>query len=255
MLPREFREQIARGEFDKPTSGYCDGFVQANLVILPKKYADSFEEFGRKNPQPIPILEVIKDGYKTKILANNANLLNTIPRYNIYENGILTNSVKNIENLYKDDFVFFLIGCSFSFEKALISAGISLRHFEQRKNVAMYDTNIRLNKVGIFEGNMVVSMRPIQKQNVALSCVITSHFPKTHGMPVHVGYPEMIGINDIKKPDYGDYIEIKDDEIPLFWACGVTPQNVLKRIKIPFAITHSPGHMFVSDKKDSDFYD
>lgn len=255
MLPKEFREKIASGEFTKPTAGYCDGFVQANLVILPKKYAKDFEEFGRKNSQPIPILEVVKDGYETKTLAHKANLLNTIPSYNIYENGILTKQVNNIEEFYKDDFVFFLIGCSFSFEKALVEAGISLRHFEQRKNVAMYDTNIKLNEVGIFKGNMVVSMRPIQKQNVALSCVITSHYPKTHGMPIHVGYPQMIGIEDLQNPDYGDFVEIKEDEIPVFWACGVTPQNVLKRIKIPFAITHSPGHMFVSDKKDKDFYD
>lgn len=255
MNPKELRKKIASGEFDKPTSGYCDGFVQANLLILPKKYATHFEEFGRKNPKPIPILEVVQDGFITKTLAKGANLLNELPSYDIFENGLHVKSVKSIEEYYKEDFVFFLIGCSFSFEKALVEAKISLRHFEQRKNVAMFDTNIPLKTVDIFQGNMVVSMRPIKKEDVARACVITSHFPKTHGMPVHIGYPEMIGIKDITKPNYGDSIEIKEDEIPVFWACGVTPQNVLKKIKLPFAITHSPGHMFITDKKDSDFYE
>lgn len=255
METTEFRKKIASGEFDKPTAGYCDGFVQTNLLVLPKKYATHFEEFGRANPQPIPILEVVRDGFKTKTLADSANLLNEIPSYDIFENGVRVDRVKDITKYYQDDFVFFLIGCSFSFEKALMDAGISLRHVNQKINVAMYDTNIKLKEVDIFKGNMVVSMRPIKKEQVALSCVVTSHFPKTHGMPVHVGYPDMIGIKDISKPDYGDSVEIKDDEIPVFWACGVTPQNVLRNIKVPFAITHSPGHMFITDRKDGEFYE
>lgn len=255
MKPNAFRKEVAKGKFTKPTAGYCDGYVQVNLLILPKKYAKDFEKFASKNPKPIPILEIVKDGYKSKILAKGANLLNEIPSYDIFENGKFTKRVTSIEKYYKEDFVFFLIGCSFSFEKALMDAGVSLRHFKNRKNVSMYDTNIKLKSVGIFKGNMVVSMRPIKKEMVAKSCVITSHFAATHGMPIHVGYPKMIGIKSLKKPDYGDSVKIKKDEIPVFWACGVTPQNVLKKIKIPFAITHSPGHMLITDKKDSYVYD
>ena len=136
-----------------------------------------------------------------------------------------------------------------------LSSGIALRHVDERKNVAMYRTNISLVPVGGFEGKMVVSMRPIAKERVADACVITSHFPKTHGAPIHIGYPEMIGIENILTPDYGDAVEIKEDEIPVFWPCGVTPQNVIVSMKLPFAITHAPGHMFVTDRKDSEFYE
>lgn len=255
MKPKNFRKKIAKEKFTKPTAGYCDGYIQANLLVLPKKYANDFKKFALKNPKPIPILEIVKNGYRSKILANGANLLNEIPSYDIFENGKFTKRVKNIEKYYQKDFVFFLIGCSFSFEKALIDNKINLRHVQKRQNVAMYDTNIKLKSVGIFKGNMVVSMRPIKHKDIAKSFEITSHFQKTHGMPVHVGYPHLIGINNINNPDYGDKIEMKKDEIPIFWACGVTPQNVLKKIKIPFAITHSPGHMFITDKKDSYVYD
>ncbi|ADG92949.1 protein of unknown function DUF1445 [Arcobacter nitrofigilis DSM 7299] len=254
MKTKEFRQLISKGEFAKPTAGYCTGFVQANMLVIPKKYADSFEEFGKLNHKAIPILEVIRDSYYTKILADNANLLKELPSYNIFEDGKYVRSVKNIEEYYSKDLVFFLVGCSFTFETSLINSGILLRHVEEKKNVAMYDTNIKLNKVGIFEGNMVVSMRPIKKDRVSEACVITSHFPNMHGGPIQVGYPEMIGIEDITKPDYGDSIEIKEDEIPVFWPCGVTPENVLKNVKLPFAITHSPGHMFISDRKDSEYY-
>jgi len=254
MTTKEFRESIAKGEFSSPTGGYCSGYVQANMVVLPKEYANSFEEFAKINNKAIPVLEVIKGSHYSEYLAKGANLLNEIPSYDIIKDGKVIKSVTNIEEYYNDDMVFFLIGCSFTFEKALIDAGIKLRYVDQKKNVSMYDTNIKLNPYDMFSGNMVVSMRPVKKELVADACVVTSHFPETHGSPIHVGYPEMIGIEDLQKPDYGDSIEIKDDEIPLFWPCGVTPQNVLRDMKIPFAITHSPGHMFVSDKKDSEYY-
>ncbi|WP_024955014.1 putative hydro-lyase [Sulfurospirillum arcachonense] len=254
MTVKEFREKIAKGEFDKPTAGYCSGHVQANMVVLPKEYADSFEEFAKKNSKAIPVLEVVKGSHFSQTLAKGANLLNELPSYDIIENGEKVKSVKSIEEYYKDDFVFFLIGCSFTFETSLLQNGISLRHVDLKTNVTMYDTNIELEPVDMFKGNMVVSMRPIKKERVADACVVTSHFPNMHGTPIQVGYPEMIGIKDVQNPDYGDAVEIKDDEIPLFWPCGVTPQNVLREVKLPFAITHSPGHMFVSDKKDSDYY-
>jgi len=254
MNATEFRKKIAKEEFNKSTAGYCQGHVQANMLVIPKQYADSFEKFASENSKAIPILEIVNTSHYSKILATNANLLNELPAYNIFENGVLIKTVSNIEEYYKEDLVFFLVGCSFSFENALIKEGISLRHVNEKKNVSMYNTNIELTSVDMFEGSMVVSMRPVKKDKVADACVVTSHYPNMHGTPIHIGYPEMIGIEDINKPDYGDQIEIKEDEIPVFWPCGVTPENVLKNIKLPFAITHAPGHMFVSDKKDSDYY-
>jgi len=254
MTTKDFRSSIARGEFCSPTAGYCSGHVQANMVVLPAQYADSFEEFAKLNNKAIPVLEIIKGSHYSTFLADGANLLNELPSYDIIEDGKVVKTVTNIEDYYDQDLVFFLIGCSFTFEKALLEAGISLRYVEQQKNVSMYNTNIKLKPYGIFRGTMVVSMRPIRKELVSEACVVTSHYPATHGSPIQVGYPEMIGIKDLQKPDYGDAVEIKDDEIPLFWPCGVTPQNVLRDMKIPFAITHSPGYMFVSDKKDSDYY-
>lgn len=255
MTTKDFRKNIAKDEFTSPTGGYCSGYVQANMVVLPSSYAEDFEEFARLNNKAIPVLEVIKSSHYSQTLANNANLLNELPSYDIIENGKVINTVTNIQEYYSDDLVFFLIGCSFTFEKALSDAGINLRYVEQKRNVSMYNTNIELNPHGIFKGKMVVSMRPVKKELVADACVVTSHYPATHGSPIQVGYPEMIGIGDLQKPDYGDNIEIKDNEIPLFWPCGVTPQNVLRDIEIPFAITHSPGHMFVTDVKDSDYYE
>ncbi|NPA73492.1 MAG: DUF1445 domain-containing protein, partial [Epsilonproteobacteria bacterium] len=184
-----------------------------------------------------------------------ADLLDELPMYNLFQNGKVIKSVDNIREFYKKDLVFFLIGCSFSFENALLEAGIKLRHVENCQNVSMYDTNIELKSVGEFRGNMVVSMRPIKKELVDLAYEVTSHFPKMHGSPIYHGDPSKIGIKDINSPDYGDSVEIKDDEVPVFWPCGVTPQNVLKEVKLPFAITHKPGHMFVTDRRDSEFYE
>ena len=255
MSPKELRTLIARGEFSRPTAGECPGYIQTNMVALPRAYAKRFEAFAKANSKAIPVLEIIEDGHCSKTLAPSANILNEIPKYNILKDGILVETLKDITHYASEDLVFFLIGCSFSFENALIENGMPLRHVDEQKNVAMYRTNIKLTPMEGFEGDMVVSMRPIKKEKVADACIVTSHFPKTHGAPIHVGYPDMIGIDDISKPDYGDAIEIKPDEIPLFWPCGVTPQNVITSMKLPFAITHAPGHMFVTDRKDSEYYE
>ena len=247
MTAKELRALIATGEFQKPTSGYCESNIQANFLALPKNLAEAFEKFAKQNPKPIPVLEIIKDSHYSNTLAKGANLLNELPLYNVIKDGQVIQSVKSIEDHYSEDLVFFLIGCSFSFEKALLEDGISLRYLEQNKNVAMYQTNIALNPVAPFQGNMVVSMRPISKEKVSDVCVITSQYARTHGSPIHIGYPEMIGIQNLESPDYGDFVEIQDNEIPVFWACGVTVQYVLEKMKIPFAITHHPGYMFVSD--------
>jgi len=255
MNPKELREQIAKGEFARPTSGECPGYIQTNMVALPREYAKRFEKFAAANAKAIPVLEVIDSGHYSKVLAPGADILREIPLYNILKEGVVVETLKDVSHYANEDLVYFLIGCSFSFENALMENGIALRHVDECKNVSMYRTNIKLNPVEGFEGEMVVSMRPVRKDKVADACVVTSHFPKTHGSPIQVGYPEMIGINDVNHPDYGDAVLIKEDEIPLFWPCGVTPQNVITSMKLPFAITHAPGHMFVSDKKDSEYYE
>lgn len=254
MTPEEFRALSAADKFEFPTAGYCPGFVQANLAAFPKQYAADFKTFCKANPKPCPLLEVIgPDTCLSQKLAPGADIRDVIPRYQIWHDGVCTETVSNLRTIDTTDFVYFLLGCSFSFEEALIEAGIYLRHVDQKKNVAMYRTNIKLESVGVFAGNMVVSMRPIRRDQVEEASRITGMFPDVHGAPVHVGDPGKIGIVDINTPDYGEFVEIKDDEVPVFWACGVTPQNVLRSAKLPFAITHAPGFMFVSDIRNKDY--
>ncbi|MCU0540294.1 MAG: putative hydro-lyase [Desulfobacterales bacterium] len=254
MTPAELRRLAADGKFDLPTAGYCDGHVQANLVALPEAYAADFEKFCRANPKPCPLLETVGPGTsKTAALAPGADLADTLPRYRVWVDGEMRHEVADIRGFMRPDLVFFLLGCSFSFEEALIKAGIPLRHVAEKKNVSMYRTSIPLTPVGPFHGEMVVSMRPIHRTQVARACIITGRYPEVHGEPVHVGYPGMIGIRDIAHPEYGDPVAILRDEIPVFWACGVTPQNVLLKARLPFAVTHAPGYMFVSDRKNEEY--
>lgn len=255
MTSQEFRKLIANGEFCQPTAGHCRGHVQCNMIVIPENYANAFEKFAQLNKKAIPVLEIVKQGNHSLSLAKGANLLNELPLYNIFRKGKLSEKTQDISMYYEEDFVFFLIGCSFTFETSLLNANILLRHIDEKKNVSMYNTNIKLNSVEMFDGTMVVSMRPIHKKRIEEVIELTSHFPQMHGSPIHIGCPEMIGIENIAQPDYGDFIEIKEDEIPVFWPCGVTPQNVLESSKLPFAITHSPGHMFVSDMLDIHYYE
>lgn len=253
MQPFELRRKIAQAEFTQATAGYCNGHVQANLVVLPSKYARDFELFCNKNPKPCPLLEVVGPGeYHTSKVAKRADLLRDIPTYQTFVDGKPDKIVNDIIDLYRDDFVFFLLGCSFSFEEALLQEGIALRHVAQKKNVSMFNTNIDLTSVGIFSGKMVVSMRPIKCSRVVDATLICSKYPSVHGAPIHVGDPRQIGIEDISMVDYGDPVDIYEDELPVFWPCGVTPQNVLRNAKLPFAITHYPGHMLVCDLKNED---
>ncbi len=254
MTPAELRALSAAGKFDKPTAGYCPGYVQANLAAFPKAFSDDFATFCKRNPKPCPLLEIIGPStYASKILAPGADIRDVIPKYQIWRDGECVETVTNLHNIDTTDFVFFLLGCSFSFEEALIRAGIALRHVDQEKNVAMYRTNIPLEPTGPFHGNMVVSMRPIPNEKVTLAAEITGKYPDVHGAPVHTAAPQEIGIHNIEKPDYGDFVEIKHDETPVFWACGVTPQNVVRKAKLPFAISHAPGYMFISDIKNSEY--
>ena len=251
--PKEVRALIRRGQLLRPTCGLAPGYTQANLVILPKEFAFDFLLFCQRNPKPCPVLEVLEAGkYEPILTAPTTDIRVAIPLYRIYKNGELITEEQDITKYWNSELVSFLLGCSFTFETALIRASISMRHIDEGKNVAMYVTNIPTIPAGIFSGPMVVSMRPIPIAKVVRAVQITSRFPGAHGAPIHIGDPDRIGINDLARPDYGDPIEIKEDEIPVFWACGVTPQAVALRSKPPLMITHSPGYMFITDLLDED---
>lgn len=248
LSPKEIRSLVRKGKWDRPTAGLAMGYAQANLVILPEKYAFDFLLFCQRNPKPCPLLEVLEPGqYQTAFLSKGADIRTDIPRYNIYRNGRLEATVKEIKSLWKDDWVTFLLGCSFSFEEALLRAGIPVRHIEEKKNVPMYITHILCEPAGLFNGPMVVTMRPIPSEKVSLAVQITSRYRMVHGAPLHIGDPRRIGIKNLKRPDFGDSVTIYKGEVPCFWACGVTPQSVVMKAKPELCITHTPGHMFISD--------
>jgi len=224
------------------------GYAQANLVILPEKYAFDFLLFCQRNPKPCPLLEVLEPGkFKPEFMASDADIRTDIPRYYIYRRGKLEATVKEIKNLWEKDFVTFLLGCSFSFEEAMLRAKIPVRHIEENKNVPMYISSIPCKPAGLFHGPMVVSMRPFPTDKIVPAVKITSRYAFVHGAPVHIGNPSEIGIKNIQRPDFGDPVTIKKREVPVFWACGVTPQAVVMKAKPDLCITHAPGHMFISD--------
>ena len=248
LTPKEIRVLIRKGKWDKPTAGLAMGYAQANLVILPQKYAFDFLLFCQRNPKPCPLLEVLEPGeFRTKFLSLDADMRTDIPLYNIYRKGKLERTVKEIRSLWEKNFVSFLLGCSFSFEEAMIRDKIPVRHIEEDKNVPMFITHIPCKSAGLFHGPMVVTMRPIPSEKVARVVQITSRYASVHGAPIHIGDPSTIGIKDLRKPDFGDPVTIKKGEIPVFWACGVTPQAVVMKAKPDLCITHVPGHMFISD--------
>lgn len=250
-LPEDVRKLIRSGIITGQTSGMCEGYAQANLVVLPKDLAFDFLLFAVKNPRSCPLLEVTNPGDRKLVeIANGADIATDIPKYRIYENGILTGEYTDVSAFWRDDFVSFLIGCSFSFEGELMAADVPVRQIEENCNVPMYKTNIPCKSAGRFHGNMVVSMRPIPYDLVPKAVLVTGAMPKVHGAPVHIGNPEAIGITDINKPDFGDMVTIRDGEVPVFWPCGVTPQSVIMDSKPPICITHSPGHMLVTDVKN-----
>ena len=251
MKPQQVKDLIRSGEIDYQTSGMCNGYAQANLCILPKEYAFDFLLFCMRNPKPCPILEVGDVGSKEiKTMAQYGDICTDFPKYRIWKNGVLEKEVTDISEYWQDDFVYFLIGCSFSFESELLEADVPVRHIEENRNVPMFNTNIALEPAGKFHGNMVVSMRPIPDDLVVKAVNVTSAMPRVHGAPVHIGNPSAIGIEDVNCPDYGDSVTINEGETPVFWACGVTPQNAVMQTKPPIAITHSPGHMFITDVKN-----
>ena len=248
---KDVRLACRRGEWSKPTAGLAAGRAQANLVVLPKEWAFDFLLFCQRNPKPCPLLEVTEPGDPVpRRFAPDADLRTDLPRYRIWRSGELAEERAEVSDLWQQDFVSFLIGCSFTFESALLEAGVPVRHIEDNVNVPMFRTNIPCQPAGPFQGPMVVSMRPLTPASAIKAVQITSRYPSVHGAPVHWGNPEAIGIRDISKPDYGDPVRIEPEEIPVFWACGVTPQSVLMAAKLPLAITHAPGCMFVTDVMD-----
>jgi uncharacterized protein YcsI (UPF0317 family) len=248
LRPYEMRARIRRGEWTAPTVGCCDGYVQANLVVLPQRIAGDFLLFCERNPGPCPLLEVTDPGaFEPRETAPGADLRTDLPRYRIYRQGELEGEVTDLLDVWDDDLVTFLLGCSFTFDDLLEKAGIPVRHREEGRNVSMYVTNRACAPAGPFRGPLVVSMRPIPSSLVARAKEITENLPLAHGGPVHAGDPAAIGIGDLSHPDFGDSVSLRADEVPVFWACGVTPQAVAMEAKPDLMMTHAPGHMFITD--------
>lgn len=253
---RDARHQIRAG-FDKPTANMAAGMTQVNMISVPREWAYDFLLYAHRNPQSCPVLDVLEEGvYRTK-LAADSDIRTDFPRYRIWKDGEMVEELRDASEVYNahPDLVTFLIGCSFSFEAALQEAGIEVRHIHDQTNVPMYLSNIECLPAGRISGNMVVSMRPIPAHQIADAVKITARMPSVHGAPVHIGHPESLGISDIEKPDFGEASRIEADEIPVFWACGVTPQAAVINSKIPFAISHAPGHMFITDIPDRAWMD
>jgi uncharacterized protein YcsI (UPF0317 family) len=246
------RLRIRVGDVTGSTAGLAPGNVQANLVILPKALAHDFLRFAQANPKPCPVLAVSEPGDpRLPALGDDLDIRSDLPRYRVWRHGELVDEPIDVFNVWRDDLVSFALGCSFSFEQALIEDGIELRHITCGTNVPMYRTNIRCEPTGPFAGPLVVSMRPLRPSDAIRAIQITSRFPSVHGAPVHIGLPGMIGIADLTKPDYGDAVPVETDEFPVFWACGVTPQAVIAQVKPEFCITHAPGSMLITDLVNS----
>lgn len=244
------------GVWNGQTSGLALGYAQANLAVLPEELAESFFDYCRRNPKPCPLLDMTDPGrVSLRRVAPKCDLRTDLPAYRIWEQGRLVNEPTDVIDRWRDDFVGFAIGCSFTFEAALLEAGIPVRHLELGRNVPMYRTNIPTTPAGVFQGPMVVSMRPLTSADAQRAAEITSHFPDVHGEPIQLGNPEKIGVMNLASPDFGEAVPIADDEIPVFWACGVTPQSAIMTAKPEVAITHSPGCMLVLDVTDAEISD
>ncbi len=242
------RQQARLGQLCGHTSGLAGDHVQGNLVILPKAHAQDFARFCELNPKPCPVLGMAAPGsYTFPELGEDIDIRSDLPMYRVWRDGVVVEEVPDVRHVWQDDLVSFVIGCSFSFEQALIDAGIPLRHVQQGKNVPMYKTNRATQAVGVFQGPLVVSMRPMKPAQAIEAVQITAKLPRVHGAPVHIGHPQDLGIADLGRPDYGDATEVMPDELPVFWACGVTPQAVVQQARLPFTITHAPGAMLVTD--------
>jgi uncharacterized protein YcsI (UPF0317 family) len=254
--PAQLRNEIREGRFRGPTAGQCAGFTQGNLAILPREFADEFLRFCRLNPKACPVIGMAEPGDPSvpELSADKNDLIDLrtdAPAYCVFRDGEFVGEVLDLRTLWSDDMVGFVIGCSMSFEEAMIDAGLPIRHIEQDTTVPMYDTNIANKKAGRFGGTMVVSMRPMTPAQAIRAIQVTSRFPSVHGAPVHFGDPATIGIDDIDRPNYGERSQIEPGEVPVFWACGVTPQQAIRSARPKLAITHKPGQMLVTDIRNS----
>ena len=250
--PAQLRARIRSGQHTGNTSGLAAGFVQCNIVILPADWAADFLKFCQLNPKPCPLIaSAASPGDPTLPALGDIDIRRDVPSYRIFENGSAVGESNDISDLWRDDLVTFALGCSFSFEEALLADGLEVRNVSEGVNVPMYRTNIDCHRAGPFAGKMVVSMRPFVAADAIRAIQICTRFPAVHGAPVHLGDPGQIGIDDLGKPDYGDPVSIGATELPVFWACGVTPQVALETAKPPFCITHSPGCMLVTDMRNS----
>ncbi|WP_077063725.1 putative hydro-lyase [Streptomyces sp. MP131-18] len=252
MSPAAARAHF-RGGAARPTAGWAPGHIQANLVAVPAGWAPDLAQFCRSNPQPCPVLDVTAPGAWRTPLAPDADLRTDLPRYRIWQDGTLAGEPADVTAHWREDLVTFLIGCSFTFENALADAGIPLRHVEQGRNVPMYVTNRACRPGGRLNGPLVVSMRPVPARLVAGAWRASAALPAAHGGPVHVGDAARLGIGHLDRPDFGEAVALEPGDVPVFWACGVTPQAALMRARIPFAITHAPGYMFITDARDKEY--
>ncbi|HEY2224760.1 putative hydro-lyase [Actinomycetospora sp.] len=250
--PAEARARFRAG-LAVPTAGWCPGHTQANLVVVPRDLAYDMLLFAQRNPKPCPVLDVSEPGATSTPLFPG-DLRTDLPAYRVYVDGDAAGDVTDVTAHWRDDLVAFLIGCSFTFEDALIAAGVPVRHVEQDRNVPMYRTDRPCRPAGSLGGPLVVSMRPVPAELVATAVRVTARYPAVHGAPVHVGDPAALGIADLDRPDYGDPVEVRAGELPVFWACGVTPQAAVAASRPPLAITHAPGHMAITDGRDADLH-
>ena len=251
--PVEARRLIRSGAYDAPTSGLCPGYAQANLIILPKEQAYDFLLFAQRNPKPCPLLEVTEVGAReATICATDCDIATDFPKYRIYRHGELVEEVADVSAYWRDDLVSFVIGCSCSFESELVEAGIEMRHNTMGRNVSMYLTGVDCVPAGSMSGKMVMSMRPIPHDRIVKAVQLSGAIPKVHGAPLHIGDPAAIGVKDIAHPEFGDPVDIREGEVPVFWACGVTPQSIVMNSKPEFAITHAPVCMLITDTKNID---
>jgi len=249
-----FRLRVRCGEFNKPTAGCVPGNLQGNVVVLPKADAHDFLRYCLNNPKPCPLVGLSKPGQRSlPNLGEDIDISRDIPKYHLFVDGELVDTCESVQHLWQDNFVTFVLGCSFTFEQALIAHGYSVRHIELKKNVSMYRTNYSSYAFGRFSGPMVVTMRPVKKKDIDDVFAICMHYSHAHGAPLFFGDPKKIGIEDLSRPDYGDAIEVQDDEVPMFWACGVTTQVAISNAKPSICITHAPGCMLVTDIKGNTY--
>ncbi|MEQ4922471.1 putative hydro-lyase [Proteus hauseri] len=256
MIKAQEARLAIRNGLSIPTAGMAKGMTQANMISLPRDWAFDFLLYAQRNPKSCPILDVCESGSYHTILAEDADLRTDIPLYRVWENGKLVDEITDATEIWAQhpDLVTFLIGCSFTFETPMLEAGIEIRHITDNCNVPMYKTNRLCRSAGRLEGELVVSMRPIPADRVADAVMISGRFPSVHGAPVHIGDPTALGIFDIMSPDFGSPVRIEKGEIPVFWACGVTPQAAVMRSGVPFALSHAPGYMFITDVPDAAYH-